>query len=219
MVKTTLGWKKALEHAETIVTDGELSREQHLRIFKKMLESKNDQDQRIAIGLLKQFIEMYPSDFDKDLNHDDLYDYGTSLTNPYWKNFGRYVLYPIMKLRGVPAIWIDRIADEGPVSLRQSFVQALEELAKRKSNPLDRILGILRYFIDDPSTEVRDLLIRIAKIIGKRDVELFHYFLMEHETGAGSHRLAYIKAAREAVGLETEKGEPGDDSMTSGASE
>jgi len=201
VAKTKLGWKKALEHAENVVIDSELTREQHLRIFKKMLDSRNEQDQRIAIGLLKVFIELYPDDFDRELDLDALYEYGETLAANNWSDYGRYVLYPIMKTRSIPAIWIDRVADEAPTPLRNAFVKALEELAKRKRNPLDRILGILRYFIDDPSTEVRKTLVRVSKQIGKRDKERFHYFLVDHESGAGSHRMAFIKAARDAVGF------------------
>jgi hypothetical protein len=200
VVRTKLGWKKALEHAEQLVSDGELSREEHLRVIDKMTGSDHEQDQRIAVGLLKAFIDKYQADFDRDLSLDRLIEYGNDLCRENWNGFGRRVLYPMLEKRSVPAVWIDRIADEESVPLRKAFVEALHELAKRKRNPLERILGMMTYFLDEPDGGVRKRLAKAMKAVGMRDPERLHYFLAQYEEGAGTNRLALIAETKEKLG-------------------
>ena len=202
MPDTRLGWKTAVTHADTLVTDANLTRGQHLDLFKSLLESRHSQDHRIALALLRLFVKRFPDDFDRDVSLDDLIEYGVKLCRPHWKDFGRQILLPVLKRRSVPSEWIDRIADEESKPLRQAFAIALEELGKRKRIPLERTLGILRYFLDDPSVDVRDGLVKALKRIGERDPERLHYFLAAHEEGAGSNRLALIGATRESLGWE-----------------
>jgi hypothetical protein len=199
MADTKLGWKAALTEAQTIVNDGDLSRSQHLQIFKKFYDSRHEQDHRIAIALLSLFISRYSSDFDRDIKLDKISEYGTKLCGTYFSDFGRYVLYPLLTTRSIPAIWIDKIADEETQELRHAFVIALGELAKRKSNPIERILGILRYFLDEPSGEVRKNIAALIQTLGIRDPERMHYFMAEHEKSAGSNRLALFKSSRELL--------------------
>lgn len=200
MADTRLGWKKALEYAEQIVSDGELSRAEHLKVIDKMAGSDHAQDQRIAIGLLKAFMEKFPDDFDNDLSLEKVIEYGTDLCRSNWMDFGRRVLYPLLERRSVPAVWVDRIADEESTQLRQAFVEALHELAKRKRNPLERILGMMMYFLDEPDPEVRKRLAKALKAVGMRDPERLHYFLANHEEGAGTNRLALIAQTRDLLG-------------------
>jgi HEAT repeat protein len=199
MVETRLGWKKACKHADAIVSDGNLSREQHIQVFKKFLESRNDQDHRIAIALLRSFIAGYPEDFDSDLTLDHLIEYGNKLCRGHYKDYGREVLFAVMKERQVPAVWIDKIADEESKNLRHAFALALIGMAKRKRIPIERTLGFFRYFLDEPSTEVRESLVKALKIIGERDSQKLFYFLVGHEEGAGSSRMALINATREIM--------------------
>ena len=203
MVKTKLGWKKAKEIALDMIKDGNLTRELHIAAFEKFTQSRHEQDHRIAIALLKYFISNYPDDFDHEITLDKLIEYGNKLARSTWSVFGREVLYPIITVRNLPAVWIDRIADEEPVHLRLAFAKALKHMATRKQIPLDRTLGFLQYFIDDPDSEVRDQLVQVFAEIGKRDCERVHYFLKEQENGAGSHRRALIHAARVKLGLDT----------------
>lgn len=202
MPKTKLGWGKATTHAETLLEEGALSRAQHVELINKLYKSRHDQDKRISLALLKLFISHYPADFDRDFSLDDMISYGTTYSHAYWKNFGQNVLWPVLKLRRVPSIWIDRIADEESDELRLAFAVALEEMAKRKSIPLDRTLGMLRYFIDDPSTKVRERLVRVIKVIAERDGAALHYFLIDHDKNAGTYRTALFAAIREELGWE-----------------
>ncbi len=195
-----LGWKKAVEHADEIVTDGNLSRSQHIKIYQRMLFTEHEQDQRIALALLRLFIRMHPDDFDSDINLEDLIKHGNRLCRPHWKNFGREILFPIMKLRSLPAVWIDRIADEQAKPLRLAFVIAMEEMAKRKRIPISRILGILQYFLDEPDQEVRENIVKVMHRLALRDSERLHYFLIEHEKGAGTFRMVLIARTRQALG-------------------
>ena len=200
MADTRLGWKRALEYARQLVSDGELSRAEHLKAIDKMAGSDHAQDQRIAVGLLKAFIDKYPEDFDRDLSLDKMIEYGTDLCRSNWKDFGRQVLYPMLEKRSVPAVWVDRIADEESTQLRQAFAEALHELAKRKRNLLERILGMMMYFLDEPDAEARKRLAKAMKAIGMRDPERLHYFLTNHEEGAGTNRLALIAQTRDILG-------------------
>ena len=202
MAGKKLSRKKARECARSMVAEGDLTREAHLEVFEKMMDSRHEQDQRLAIALLGHFIEKYPHDFDRDVTLDKLIEYGDKLCRSSWNDFGAEVLYPVLENRSAPAIWIDKIADEESQDMRSAFAAALEELAKRKRNPLERILGIARYFLDEPSAEVRDGLADALKQVGKRDPERLHYFLAEHEKGAGSNRLALIAAVRRKLGWE-----------------
>jgi hypothetical protein len=200
MAEKTLGWVNALDEATTLVEKGELTRSQHMQVFKKFYDSRHEQDNRIAIALLSLFISKYPSDFDNDLKLEDLATYGTKLCTVHFVDFGRNVLYPLLASRSVPAAWIDKIADEETLELRRAFVVALGELAKRKSNPVERILGILRYFLDEPSADGRKNVAAVLQKIAGRDPERVHYFMTEHEKGAGSNRLALFKATRGLLG-------------------
>lgn len=200
MADTRLGWKKALEVARKIVDDGALTRPEHLEVFKTYQDSTHQQDQRIAIALLSIYIEKYTPDFDRDVTLDKLIEHGNKISAIYFKDFGRKVLYPVLKARSVPAVWIDRIADEEPVKLRHAFIYAVGELAARKRNPLERILGILRYFLDEPSAEVRETIAITLKRLAQRDPERLHYFMVEHEKGAGSHRKALFNSVRGLLG-------------------
>lgn len=202
MADTRLGWDRALEYARELVKDGELSRGEHMRAFKKMRESDHEQDQRIAVALLKIFIEKYPDDFDHELSLDEIIEYGNVLSRSHWKDYGRHVLYPMLELRSVPAVWVDRISDEETVGLRKAFAEALHELAKRKRNPLERILGMMKYFLDEPSAEARKRLAKALKRVGIRDAERLHYFLAQHEAGAGMNRIALFAATRDILGWE-----------------
>jgi hypothetical protein len=64
----------------------------------------------------------------------------------------------------------------------------------------------VQYFIDDPDSDVREQLIGVFTQIANRDAERLHYFLKEHESGAGSHRRALIHDARVALDMENFKG-------------
>ncbi len=200
--KTTLGWGKAWTHAETIVQEGELTRKQHLRVFKKYYESRKQQDHRIALALLGLFIQAYEADFDLDVDLDVLIEHGNKLCENHWKEFGRKILYQVLKVRSVPAVWVDKIADEETIQLRHAFAFAIAELAKRKRNPLDRVLGLAKYFIDDPSPNVREAMVETLRVVGERDSQRLHYFLVDFEKGAGSNRLALINDVRSTMGWE-----------------
>ncbi len=200
MADTRLGWKKATKHAETIVSKGNLTREQQLEAMRELLESRHQQDHRLAMALLVQLIKAHPKDFDREISLDNLIEYGKTMAKVYWKNFGKHVLYRVLMARSVPAVWIDRIADEESKELRQAFAVAIEELAKRKTVPLDRTLGIARYFLDDPSPEARERIARALMEIGKRDPERLHYFLVQHQEGAGTDRMALMADVRKGMG-------------------
>ena len=204
MAKVKLGWEKAREHARTIVYEGSLTRVQHFQIFKRFYNRKKKQDLRLAVALLGYFIESRPDDFDRNVKLDDLIEYGNKLCELWWKDFGRGVLYKVLLIRQTPAIWVDKIADEETEGLRKAFVIAIEELARRKKNPLDRILGLAAYFIDDPSAAVREQMVKVLTWVGKRDKERLHYFLVDFRESAGSHRLAMFKAVRENLDWETD---------------
>jgi len=198
--KTKLGWNAALKLAENIISEGNLTRSQHLGIFKKMLYSQNSQDRRIAIGLLKLFIKLNPRDFDRDVKLEDLVAYGNLLSNPHWKDFGRQILFEVLKLREVTAVWIDDIADEQSKNLRLAFATALDQLAARKRIDESRTLGMAKFFLDQPEIEVREEIVKALSKIAGRDPQKLHYFLKEHENGAGSYRLALIAQTRQALG-------------------
>ena len=184
--------------------EGSLTRVQHFNTFKRFYNRKKTQDLRLAVALLGYFIESRPDDFDRNIKLDDLIKYGNKLCELWWKDFGRGVLYKVLLIRQAPAIWVDKIADEETEGLRKAFVIAIEDLAKRKKNPLDRILGLAAYFIDDPSTAVREQMLKVLTWVGKRDKERLHYFLVDFQDGAGSHRLAMFKAVRENLDWETD---------------
>ena len=200
MVKTKLGWKKAKEHARNMIESGQLTREQHLAVFEKFKDSSRDQDHSIAMALLREFIRKYPEDFDRDVSLDKLIEWGKKIARERWGVYGREIFYPIMKVRELPAVWIDKIADEEPFSLRLAFIMALKLLARLRKYPLDRLLGMIMYFIDDPDRSARIQLVNVFAEIAKRDSERLHYFLKDHESGAGSHRRALIHDTRKKLG-------------------
>jgi len=202
---TDLGWNPALENAEKLVSDGKLNRSQHFEVFMKFLYSYHEQDRRIALALLKLYVKLNPDDFDKDLTLEDIVAFGNILSNPHWADYGHHVLYEVLKNREVTSEWVDDIADEGTKNLRLAFATALVELAKRKSIPESRTLGMCVYFIDQPEVEVRDMVAEALAEIGKRDPEKLHYFLAEQEQGAGGYRKALIAFVRELMGWQKEK--------------
>jgi hypothetical protein len=191
-----LGKDAALKLAEKIVSEGHLTREQHMEVFQRYLKSGNVQDRRIALMLLMLFLGNYHEDFDKDLSLNDLITYGNQLCRDFPDDFGKDILYIVFRARSLPAVWIDRVADEESAGLRKAFMTAIDEMAKRKSYPLDRIFGYLEYFLDDPDASVRDLVIKAMKRVYGREPESLHYFLTAHESGAGSSRTAIIAQAR-----------------------
>jgi len=199
MARTSLGMKTAVQHADKIVSDGELTREQHIEVIEKFLQSSHKQDHLIALALLSVFIRRFPDDFDRDLTLENLIRYGNLMSKSHWKEFGKEILYLVMRERSAPAVWIDRISDEESEMLRRSYAVALKEMARRKSVPLERTLGILTYFLDEPARSVRDILVVAMKFVADRDPERLHYFLVAHEKGAGSYRTALISAVRESL--------------------
>jgi hypothetical protein len=193
------GWASAQEQAAAIVKTGSLSREQHLEAFRKFLQSANKQDQMIAVALLELFLKNYPDDFDRNISLDNLVEWGGKVCEKHWKEYGRAVLLQVMRSRSIPAEWIDKVADETNAPVRKAFALALGELAKKKGVKLERILGVLEYFLDDPDPDVRDILLVAFEEVSKRDPERLHYYMTEFERGAGSFRLALFKAVRDKL--------------------
>jgi hypothetical protein len=202
VVKTQLSWPDAQENAEKILKNGKLTRTQHMEIFRKYLESGLTQDKKIAIALLELFIKTYPDEFDQFISLDDIAYWGEKAGAELWKEYGKSVIFPIIRSRSIPAQWIDLISDESKTTVRKSFAIALGELAKKKSVKLERILGMLEYFLDEPDKDVRNLLLVVFEQVDQRDPERLHYFMTEFERGAGSFRLALFKTAREKIAQE-----------------
>jgi malate/lactate dehydrogenase len=106
----------------------------------------------------------------------------------------------VLRIRSVPAQWVDRIADEESSGLRVAFVTALAELAKSKTRDLDRILGLASYFLDDPAESVRDILVGVLVKLAELEGERVHYYLVEFEENAGTNRMAAICAVKDKMG-------------------
>ena len=197
------GMRSARRSAEALLRKGALTREEHLEVFKRYAVSENARDREIAIELMGLFIEKYPEDFDRDITLEDLIFYGNAFSKVEWKEFGNTVLLNVVKSRKLPAWWIDRVADEESEGLRKAFALALLKLAKVKKPDLDRLLGMLEYFIDEPSLEVREILAEVFLAIHEADPERLHYFMNEFQKGAGSSRLALFRAVREKTKKES----------------
>jgi hypothetical protein len=199
VAKTQLGWDKAQEHAKTIVKTGGLSREQHLEALRRFLKSPKSQDKKIALALLELYIDMY-EDFDSDVGFKQLVEWGNELGGKLWSEFGKSVIYKVLLNRSLPAVWIDQMSDEGSTNLRKSFATAIVEISNRKSEPLERVLGILEFFMDEPELETRKILAQAFRNVGARDPERLHYFMNEFSAGAGSNRTALFKMVKEKTG-------------------
>jgi len=182
------------------VQTGGLSREQHLEVFRRFLQSPKSQDNKIAVALLDLFIETYPEDFDSDVSFRDLAKWGIEFGDTLYSEFGGSVLFKVLQERSLPAVWIDEISDEGTTGLRKAFATAIVEMSDRKDEPLERVLGILEYFIDEPDQEAREILAQAFKNIASRDPERLHYFMNEFSAGAGSNRIALFRMANEKIG-------------------
>lgn len=200
MADTRLGWDKAQKHAKTIVQTGGLSREQHLEAFRRFLKSPKSQDKKIALALLELFIETYPEDFDTDISFKDLAKWGIELGNKLSSEFGKSVLLNVLLKRSLPAVWIDEMSDEGSTSLRKAFATAIAEMSRRKGEPLERVLGILEFFMDEPDLETRKILAQAFRNVGAGDPERLHYFMNEFSAGAGSNRTALFNMVKEKTG-------------------
>jgi len=190
MAKTTLGWNTARSNAQDLVHKAKLTRPQHFEMFQRYFHSRNSQDRKIALALLELFIKTYPDDFDSEISLEELTDWGERFCQDMWKEFGRAILAQVMRTRSMPAVWIDKIADEERAPFRKAFAIALVDLAKLKSMPLDRSLGLLEYFLDEPNADIREILVAAFGHIQKRDPERLHYYINEFENGAGSYRKA-----------------------------
>ena len=73
-------------------------------------------------------------------------------------------------------------------------------MSKKKSEPLERVLGILAFFMDEPDLETRKILAQAFRNVGARDAERLHYFMNEFSVGAGSNRTALFKMVKEKSG-------------------
>jgi hypothetical protein len=200
VVKKELTWKDALSNANKVLEAGNITRAEHLEIFRQFLYNGSMQDQKVAIALLNLYINNYQADFDTDLGLDRIADYGDKLCYSNYKEYGQYVIYPILKLRSIPATWIDQIADEYRVPVRKAFAFALSSMASDVEVSLDRTLGILEFFLDEPNGEVIDMLVDVFKAISKRDSERLHYYMVEFAVNAGISRKALFEAVEKELG-------------------
>lgn len=194
-----LGWGKAQELASELIKTGKLDREAHLATFDTFLKSSILQDQMMALALLLEFIRKYP-DFDIEITLGRLFEIGEILCEDHWKNFGGEVLYAILKARGVPSFWIDKVADESSTNFRAALAYAVYRISQLKGMPLERTLGILLYLIDDPDEKVQKYVSNAITEAASRDIDMAVSFIYKFSKGAGVSRQALFDDVKQKIG-------------------
>ena len=186
---TKLDWNSARELAARAVYDGKLSRKEHFETIESLLESNTDQDTTLALAAFELFIKGY-KDFDNEIDLDMLYELGERIARHRAKEFAEAVMNPVLSSRSIPAGWLDRVADEGSKDLRLAVAIALAGIAKLKSVPVERILGIAKYLMDEEDQEVRRQIASALVFVNNRNPEIVKSFVADHAEGAGTFRNA-----------------------------
>jgi hypothetical protein len=151
------------------------------------------------LALLSLFIKRYPDDFDKDISLNNLASWGEVFCIDYWEEYAESILLPVMQTLELPAYWISHIANEKSLPLRKAFLRALSLLAREKDTSVDEVLGMLEPFLDESSSDARQVLVSIFEAVAAIDQKRLSLFMMESEKGAGLNRQTLLGIVRAKI--------------------